>query len=92
MDGSEAAPCQQDTRAEKVPLSQRRDGGVWHKDPAFRLHLAPLHLAVLLNERIFWKVVGTESPRELKLDENLLECSPEGRGGEGAKGSQRLKL
>lgn len=73
-------------RVNRTP-AQRRDGGVWHKDPAFRLRLTPLHLAVLFNERLFWKVVGTESPRELKLDENLLECSLEGSGVEGAKGS-----
>lgn len=40
-----------------------------------------------VRERLFWKVGITKSTLELKQDENLLECSVEQEGVEGAGGS-----
>lgn len=50
------------SRREGATLAEK---GRWSlaQGPAFRLPLTPLYLAVLLNERLFWKVVGTESTR-----------------------------
>lgn len=63
----------------------RRYGEVWHKDPAFRLCLTPLYLAVLFMTGYFgrWEL---QSTLELERGENLLECAVKEREEEGEKG------